>query len=225
MQNINKVGNDASKHTFSLRWICIVILFFFISSIPCACSIFQSIYICPQDILQSNSDTSVQVYRNPPAIQDEMDCGHIAVIMDTGFIAVNSIYMVYFYENIDYDNKKQLRVMKRNKKCSQFEPHQDVFVKIERGRETGRVLVDYEPHCEEIFLNDGNSNQLIYLEFHTHLSLMYLICLNAGEVTRKFDIPGRKIVDFYAVKNALKNWVYRRTTKQFISMLKNIRGK
>ena len=140
-----------------------------------------------------------------------MDSGDIVVIMDTGFIAVNALYMVYYYENIDYDNKKQLRVMKRNKKCSKFEPHQAVFVKIESG-------VDY---CGEIFLNDGNSDQLIYLENHT----LYLICLNAGEVTRKFDIPGRKIVDFYAVKNALKNWVYRRTTKQFISMLKNIRGK
>ena len=146
------------------------------------------------------------------AMDDAMEDAMDGFVIDRAF-AVNAMYMVYIYANIGYDDipKLQLQVMKKDKKCSKFEPHQAVFVKIESG-------VDY---CGEIFLNDGNSDQLIYLENHT----LYLICLNAGEVTRKFDIPGRKIVDFYAVKNALKNWVYRRTTKQFISMLKNIRGK
>jgi len=136
-----------------------------------------------QDILQSSSDASVQVYRNPPAFGAEMDFGSIVNTMDTGIFAVNDVYIVILYEHL-LSSDIFLRIMKKDQKCSKFEPHRDVWVNTEG---TGRVLLDLEnTPPQEIFLNDGNSNQLIYVDNHT----LYLISLNVGTFTRKFDIAG-----------------------------------
>ena len=121
-----------------------------------------------------------------------MDFGSIVNTMDTGIFAVNDVYIVILYEHL-LSSDIFLRIMKKDQKCSKFEPHRDVWVNTEG---TGRVLLDLEnTQPQEIFLNDGNSNQLIYVDNHT----LYLISLNVGTFTRKFDIAGRKIPEIHAL--------------------------